>query len=649
MSTRRSLFVTGVLLLAAMLLGSVAPAEAQVTAAPGDPTIGNVVPNGYGALLAVWNRDASQTTADAPSGFDVRYEAKKSDATSPSQFTGFGDTIVKVGNVTTTTISGLKHGTRYLVAVRARNAIGNSSWSPGVPEGTAAATLIVPMPDDGEDLTLTAMDMGIMAMWEAGDGNGVDPTGYEVQVKTTAATTWKNNAHFGTATSTTITGLMNGTEYSVRVRTLNGFMWASDQGWSDIMKATPMADDGTTDPGTTDPGTTDPGTTDPGTTDPGTTTGPGTTGGLPHKVEIRTSETTSTSNRIYYSWVTPGSGDSALVDYLLEYMEVGKAARFTNNIPPNGEPIQYDFIDGLRADTTYEIKLRAQNRTQGYGEWSESFRATTQPVSEGPQEDKGTPGAPQKVVIRVSETTSTTDSITFSWVTPGSGLSALIDYQLEYNEAGRSDTFTNNIPPVAGATQEYTIQGLKAGTKYEIRLRAQNRTQGYGRWSDRLYEETMSVPGREPTPAVSKMDEPRVYSGDKMLEVYWSEPASEKSITHYQVDYKTASAEEWMDEDDVIDVTATKYHIEDLINGTAYLVRVRAVDSAGNMGVWSDAGSGTPMMEAEEAPTPTPTPTPALPLFGAFGLGAGLLAVGRARMRRQAQLRGRREQRQLTR
>jgi hypothetical protein len=38
----------------------------------------------------------------------------------------------------------------------------------------------------------------------------------------------------------------------------------------------------------------------------------------------------------------------------------------------------------------------------------------------------------------------------------------------------------------------------------------------------------------------------------------------------------------------------------------------------------------------------TPTPTPALPIFGAFALGAGLLAVGRARLQR-------RRQRQLTR
>ena len=47
------------------------------------------------------------------------------------------------------------------------------------------------------------------------------------------------------------------------------------------------------------------------------------------------------------------------------------------------------------------------------------------------------------------------------------------------------------------------------------------------------------------------------------------------------------------------------------------------------------------MPEEEE-----PMPTPALPIYGAFVLGAGLLAVGRRR--RRAQLRGR-EQRQLTR
>ena len=255
----------------------------------------------------------------------------------------------------------------------------------------------------------------------------------------------------------------------------------------------------------------------------------------------------------------------------------------------------------------------------------EACMATTTPTETGDD-------APQKVVIRTSETTSTTDSITFSWVTPGSGESALIDYQLEYLAAGEATSFTNNIKPESGTTQAYTIpapgdQALKAGTTYQIRVRAQNRTVGYGPWSDYHTATTKSVPGPEPSPAVSKMVPPMVEAGDKMLMVSWTEPASEKSITHYQVDYKTASAAEWMDKP--IDVTALNYTIGGLVNDTAYLVRVRAVDSGDRKGVWSDNGSGTPMGGI-------PTPTPALPLFGAFGLGAGLLAAGRARMRRQA-------------
>ena len=255
-----------------------------------------------------------------------------------------------------------------------------------------------------------------------------------------------------------------------------------------------------------------------------------------------------------------------------------------------------------------------------------------------------TPGAPEKVVIRTSETTSTINSITFSWTTPGSGMSALVDYQLEYMVTGQSAAFTNNIGVGTGTVQAQIVPPagnppLKAGTTYMIRLRAQNKDQGYGPWSEYLTASTKAVPGREPSPTVSKMAPPMVEAGDKMLKVSWTEPASEKSITHYQVDYKTASAKKWMDKP--INVTELNYPISGLINDTAYVVRVRAVDGADNIGAWSDNGSGTPMG--------MPMPTPALPLFGAFGLGAGLLAVGRARMRRQAQLRGRREQRQMTR
>ena len=169
-------------------------------------------------------------------------------------------------------------------------------------------------------------------------------------------------------------------------------------------------------------------------------------------------------------------------------------------------------------------------------------------------------------------------------------------HKLYHLVAGQQATaFENNILPEVGTTQDHTIYGLKADTTYMIRLRAQNRKQAYGPWSEYLNAATRAVamtPPPEPSPAVSKMAEPMVEAGDMMLMVSWTEPASEKSITHYQINYKTATATTWMDTP--VNVTAKEYTIDGLINGTAYLVRVRAVDSAGNMGEWSDNGQWDP-------------------------------------------------------
>ena len=141
-----------------------------------------------------------------------------------------------------------------------------------------------------------------------------------------------------------------------------------------------------------------------------------------------------------------------------------------------------------------------------------------------------------------------------------------------------------------------------------------------------------------------------VEPGDKMLTVSWdpAHPDSDATrtnllITKYFVRYATsqtatATRGEWMPEKPMEvmgDMTTTM--IEGLMNDVSYDVQVMAQNDAGGKGGWSadtPRSKGTPMAGA--------TPTPALPLFGAFGLGVGLLAAGRARLRR-------REQRQLTR
>ena len=72
-----------------------------------------------------------------------------------------------------------------------------------------------------------------------------------------------------------------------------------------------------------------------------------------------------------------------------------------------------------------------------------------------------------------------------------------------------------------------------------------------------------------------------------------------------------------------------------LTNGMDYMVSVRAGNADG-YSEWSEAMSATPMM-----------PTPALPVFGAFALGIGLVAAGRARLRRRQALQAARVRGQL--
>ena len=185
------------------------------------------------------------------------------------------------------------------------------------------------------------------------------------------------------------------------------------------------------DPGTTDPGTTDPGTTDPGTTDPGTTGDDDEVAeGAPEKVVLRAPVSTSTS--ITISWEPPGSGTSRLVDYQLEYMEVAGDDNFTNNIRPEQVNVQSYPIIGLKSSTSYMIRLRAQNRVAGYGPWSEYQTAATSPAATAPPGEETVEGAPEKVVLRTASTKRTTTTITIYWDVPGSGMSRLVDYQVEY-------------------------------------------------------------------------------------------------------------------------------------------------------------------------------------------------------------------------
>ncbi len=88
-----------------------------------------------------------------------------------------------------------------------------------------------------------------------------------------------------------------------------------------------------------------------------------------------------------------------------------------------------------------------------------------------------------------------------------------------------------------------------------------------------------------------------VTAGDAKLDLSWTAPVG--TVTGYEVQHKLSSAMDWPSDD--TDVTGTTHELTNLMGGSGYDVRVRAVNSFG-AGAWSDEQSGTPT-------TPLPVPT----------------------------------------
>ena len=129
-------------------------------------------------------------------------------------------------------------------------------------------------------------------------------------------------------------------------------------------------------------------------------------------------------------------------------------------------------------------------------------------------------------------------------------------------------------------------------------------------------------------------------TADTSLMVSWTAPDAGMTgltLSKYHVQYRTSAttspakaAGAWTPVNGPI--TSPMATISNLTKGTMYDVQVRAENSAGGMGQWSDTVAAT--VGAGMGGGGTPTPTPALPIAGILLLG-GLLAGRGAYLRRR--------------
>ncbi|MDE0693937.1 MAG: SUMF1/EgtB/PvdO family nonheme iron enzyme [Gammaproteobacteria bacterium] len=161
------------------------------------------------------------------------------------------------------------------------------------------------------------------------------------------------------------------------------------------------------------------------------------------------------------SWTTPADNGSAITGYDVHYRETGGNWTDANHTATTATK----RINGLTADTAYEVRVRASN-AEGAGDWSPAASGHTDAATDAPD-------APAAPTLTVGQTW-----IEATWTAPSDNGSAITGYDVHYRETGGNWTDANHT----ATTATKRIDGLTADTVYEVRVRASN-TEGAGDWS----------------------------------------------------------------------------------------------------------------------------------------------------------------------
>ena len=278
------------------------------------------------------------------------------------------------------------------------------------------------------------------------------------------------------------------------------------------------------------------------------------------------------------SWTAPNSdGGSAITSHQYRYnRNSGSFGTWTTiaNSAAGGANATSFTVEGLSAVnnalTTFEFEVRAINAN---GNGAESDPATA------------TIDVPDNIALSMA--TVGNRQVTLTWSTPNNNGSAILRYQYwVYDNVTETFVVPENttIPNSDADTTSFTITGLTNGVTYTVVIKAVN---------------TVGAPDDDPgsyTPMAGPPGKPSVTVQSRVAALYvsWTlEDDGGSNITEYQVQWKSG-AQSFDSSRQQAGLTATNTRIENLINGTEYDVRVRAMNSAG-WGEWSDIDSGTPV------------------------------------------------------
>ena len=508
------------------------------------------------------------------------------------------------------TVTGLTNGTEYSFALRAANASGDGAVS-SIAATPVAAVAGVPAAPVG--LSATPGDAQVTLSWTDPGDDTID----NYQVSSDGGTSFADIAGSGaTTTGHIVTGLTNGTAYTLALRAVNGSGTGAVSSIAATPVAVPAAPSGLTAAGDaqvtlswTDPGnatidkyqlSSDGGTSfaDIAGSDADTAshTVTGLTNGTEYSFALRAANAsgdgavssiaatpraavagvpaapvglsaTPGDAQVTLSWTDPG--DATIDNYQLS----SDGGTSFADIAGSGADTTGHIVTGLTNGTAYTLALRAVN---GSGTGAVSSIAAT-PVA--------VPAPPSGLTAAAGDA-----QVTLSWTDPGND--TITGYELRVDSGAWAD--------IAGSdadTASHTVTGLTNGTEYSFALRAANAS-GDGAVSSIAATPRAAVAG-VPAAPVGLSATP----GDAQVTLSWTDPGDD-TIDNYQLssDGGTSFA-------DIAGSGAdtTGHIVTGLTNGTAYTLALRAVN-----------GSGTGAVSSIAA-TPVAVPAPPSGLTAAAG------------------------------
>ena len=296
------------------------------------------------------------------------------------------------------------------------------------------------------------------------------------------------------------------------------------------------------------------------------------------------------------TWTEPEDKGGLPTTYIVQWKSGTDDYNETNKADPATSP---EKITNLLNGTLYTVRVLAKND-----------RGTSADPGDGTNVDTGTPMTKPQPPTDVTITGFGNESLTVSWTAPtgieGTGGSQISGFKIQWKLNSDADWNTSTYTEVddEDGKSPYTIkQGLSNGKKYDVRVLAVNDNTNTDDNTSDASNSATGTPSRKPDAPTGVVI---TDYGDSWLEVTWTAlmgtDTGGSPIKNYIVQWKFGTNN--YDTTNQATPAASPYKITNLENGTPYTVRLLAVNETYPRDPSDDPDDGT----NEDTETPKTIP-----------------------------------------